>query len=285
LTTSNLPDPLNVKAEIMLDMEYYCEGPAVDKSGKFFFTDIAGESIKYFENGKAILWSKGRRPNGQAIMKNGDHLVCDSGLGAVLKYDTNGKLKGKVSPTYIDGIQVKCPNDIAIDPEGGFYFTDSIRHDGAVYHVDRKGNASCLVRNIDFANGIVKNNELNILYIAESYKNRILKFELNKKGNKDDCLSIFAELPQNKINPLVGNLPDGMRLDAAGRLWVAHYGMQALQVLSKEGELLATYNTEIPLTSNLCFSEGEIWITGGLNEPGPGRLARLKLGIKGYPLI
>lgn len=70
-----------------------------------------------------------------------------------------------------------------------------------------------------------------------------------------------------------------------GRLWIAHYGMQAVQVLSETGELLATYDSGIPLTSNVCFVGDEIWITGGIAEPGPGRLARMKVGIEGYPLL
>lgn len=280
-----MPDPQHVKAEMLLDLPYYCEGPAVDREGRLFFTDLAGQSIQYYEEGKSIIWSKGRKPNGQAITKDGDHLVCDSQLGAVLKYDENGKLTGKISPTFIEETLVRCPNDIISDPEGGFYFTDSVRHQGAVYHVDQKGRASTLLREVDFANGLAHDKERNILYIAESYKNRILQLDLNKQKTDEAFLSVFADLPQNPTDPFRGNLPDGLRLDAVGRIWVAHYGMQALQVLSREGELLATYDTGIPLTSNLCFVGKEIWITGGLKEPGPGRLAKIPIGIEGYPLM
>lgn len=77
----------------------------------------------------------------------------------------------------------------------------------------------------------------------------------------------------------------GKEKDPMGRLWIAHYGMQAVQVLSETGELLATYDSGIPLTSNVCFVGDEIWITRGIAEPGPGRLARMKVGIEGYPLL
>lgn len=280
-----MPDPRHVKAEILLDLAYYCEGPAVDRDGRLFFTDLAGQSIQYYEEGKGVTWSRGRKPNGQAITKNGDHLVCDSQLGAVLKYDENGKLIGKISPTFIEETLVSCPNDIITDSDGGFYFTDSVRHQGAVYHVDKKGRASALIREVDFANGLAHDRERNILYIAESYKNRVLRLDLNKQKTDEGFRSIFADLPHNPTDPCTGNLPDGLRLDVEGRLWVAHYGMQALQVLSSEGELLATYDTGIPLTSNLCFVGKEIWITGGLKEPGPGRLAKIPIGIKGDPLM
>lgn len=280
-----LPDPHKVKAKVVLDTAYYCEGPAVDEDGKLFFTDIAGQCIKYFAEGNEYIWSKGRKPNGQAIEKNGNHLICDSQLGAVLKYDRKGKLVGKVSPTFIDGIQVICPNDITLDPEGGFFFTDSIRYNGAIYHIDKKGRAKSLLTSVDFPNGIVHDRDLNILYVAESYKNRILRLDLNKKTDDVAFFSVFANLPQNPNNPITGNLPDGMKLDSAKRLWIAHYGMQALQVLSEKGDLLATYNTEIPLTSNLCFHDKAVWVTGGTGEPGPGRVVKMEVGIEGYPLM
>lgn len=281
----DLPDPQCVEAKVVLDLDFYSEGPATNKNGKLFFTDIVGQSIRYFDGEKNHVWAKGRRPNGQAIDKNGNHFICDSGLGAVLKYGSNGKFVGKVSPTYIDGMLVVCPNDIALDGKGGYYFTDSVRFTGAVFHVDRSGRAKALLHSLDFPNGIVYHRELNILFVAESYKNRILKLNLNKEIKDPGFASIFANLPQNPNNPTTGNLPDGIKLDGANRLWVAHYGMQALQVLSENGDLLTTYNTEIPLTSNLCFHNNIVWITGGLGEPGPGRVVKMEVGIEGYPLI
>lgn len=285
LKTSDLPDPQRVIAKVVLDLDFYSEGPAADKYGKLFFTDIAGQSIRYFEGAKDHIWAKGRRPNGQAIEKNGNHLICDSQLGAVLRYSKKGKLIGKVSPTFIDGNPVVCPNDIVLDAEGGYFFTDSIRFSGAVFHVDIKGRAKTLLQALDFPNGIVHDRDLNVLFVAESYKNRILKLNLNNETYDPGFVSIFANLPQNPNDKTTGNLPDGMKLDSAKRLWVAHYGMQALQVLSEKGDLLATYNTEIPLTSNLCFHDKAVWVTGGISEPGPGRVVKMEFGIEGYPLI
>ena len=49
------------------------------------------------------------------------------------------------------------------------------------------------------------------------------------------------------------NQPDGMALDLEGRLWVAHYGMKAVHVLSPAGKLLGTYDGGNVTTSNVCF--------------------------------
>ena len=280
-----LPDPKKTHPELVLELEHYTEGPAVDHKGSFYFTDLAGRGIRKFQSGRSLPWGKGERPNGQAILPNGDHLVCDSFSACVVKYNANGKLLGIASPDTIEGHQVRCPNDIAIDPDRGFYFTDSVRQEGMVYFVGWNGSANIVAKGIDFANGIVYQKEKNILWVAESYKNRILKVDLNAHPKDAGYMTVFASLPFNKNNPETGNLPDGMALDMKGRLWVAHYGMQAVQVLSETGEMLVTYDSGIPLTSNVCFVGDEIWITGGIAEPGPGKLTKIKLGIEGYPLL
>src|SRR5690606_39045579 len=163
--------------------------------------------------------------------------------------------------------KVRRPNDIAIKQEDGFYFTDSVRDTGAVFFMVWNGNGSVVARDIDYANGIVYHKRNQLLDVAESYKNRILKIDLKKSRSSADFISVLITLPFNKENPETGNLPDGLALDENERLWVAHYGMQALQVISTQGELLASYNTGIRLSSNICFMGNEVWITGGSGEP------------------
>ncbi|MDO6439881.1 SMP-30/gluconolactonase/LRE family protein [Cyclobacterium sp. 1_MG-2023] len=276
-----LPEAKTIQPQIMLELDYYTEGPVLGNDGSLYYTNLAGEGIYRYEGGEPILWGKGKRPNGQAIMANGDHLLCDSLTSRVVHYDPMGKKLGDVSPAFINGIKINCPNDIAIHTDKGFFFTDSIRHNGGVYFVGWDGEAFAVASGIDFPNGIVYHKEKSLLYIAESYKNRVLKINLKLPESSPDYMTILATLPFNDKNRETGNLPDGLAMDIEGRLWVAHYGMQAIQVLSESGELLASYDSGIPLTSNLCFAEGYLWITGGLGEPGPGRLSRIHVGVKG----
>ena len=280
-----LPDPRTIQPQIMLELDFYTEGPVAAHDGSIYYTDLAGKGIYHYQNGKSVLWAKGNRPNGQALLANGDHLVCDSSFARVIRYDREGKFLGEVSPKQISGDNITCPNDIAIHSTTGFYFTDSVRHNGGVYFVGWDGKSYTVADGIDFPNGIVYIEEEGLLYIAESYKNRLLKVDLNLPSNSSDYLTVMATLPFNNQNKETGNLPDGLAVDQDGRLWVAHYGMQAIQVLSRGGRLLASYDSGIPLTSNLCFAGGDLWMTGGLGEPGPGKLSRINIGIQGRYLI
>lgn len=260
----------------VIDFDFYTEGPAVDDQGYLYFTDLAGKSIWCYRNGLINRWASGVRPNGQCLMDNGDHLVCDSDESAVLQFDHEGLLIKKWEFDHIGRLQVRCPNDICVSNDGqGFYFTDSVRHTGAVYYQAFDGWNSVVADQLDFANGIAIDADDQYLMVAESYSNRIVKIALKAPGIRSGSPKVFATLPFHPENKETGNLPDGIRLDLLGRLWVAHYGMQNVLVLSPEGELLRSYDTGIPLTSNLCFAEQGIYVTGGSGEPGPGSVCLL----------
>ena len=260
----------------IIDFDYYTEGPAVDDQGYLYFTDLAGKSIWCYRNGLINRWASGVRPNGQCLMDNGDHLVCDSDESAILQFDHEGFLIKKWEFDHIGRFQVRCPNDICVSNDGqGFYFTDSVRHTGTVYYQAFDGWNSVVADQLDFANGIAIDADDQYLMVAESYSNRIVKIALKAPGIRSGSPEVFATLPFHPKNKETGNLPDGIRLDLMGRLWVAHYGMQSVQVLSTEGKLLRSYDTGIPLTSNLCFADQGIYVTGGSGEPGPGSVCLL----------
>ena len=269
-----LPDPNSVQLETLLELDFYSEGPVEGVDGSLFFTDLAGKCIWKYKNNTATVWAKGLRPNGQAILKDGSHLICDSEAGWVAHYDRKGKIIAKLAFGIIEGIPIQCPSDIVAN-QHGFYFTDSIRHHGTVFYVGFDGTQKVVAKNIDYPNGIEISADDKYVFVAESYTNKILRITLEESGKMKGEIQIFSSLPNHPSNKKTGSLPDGLAIDAVGRLWVAHYGMQAVQVVSKTGELLATYDTGIPLTSNLCFRGPDVIITGGFKEPGPGRLSKL----------
>ena len=176
--------------------------------------------------------------------------------------------------------EIRWPNDITLDGAGGFYFTESLRHEGAVIHVDAEGEARVFARDIDFANGLVLSPDGTSLYVAESYTNRILIIDVESPGKPAGAARLFADLPTHGAEQAedgASSLPDGITVDDDGRLWVAHYGMSAVQVLSPTGDLEATYDAGMPLVSNLCFTPEGLYVTGGEGTPGPGVLTRLDI--------
>ena len=262
----------------LVQCDYYTEGPAVDQDGNIYFTTLTGgEIMKVDSQGVFSVWGRSTCPNGQRILSNGDHLVCDSLLGKVLRFDASGKKIGDAASGKCCDTIIQSPNDLVVDEQAGFYFTDSIRHRGCVYFFGNDGSERVVASGLDYPNGICLSTKKNKLFIAESYKNRILVVDLKEPGLPATGVRPFCQLPSNTENPQTGNLPDGILTDASDRLWVAHYGMQCVHVISKDGELINTYDTGIPLTSNLCFVNDNVRlvVTGGRGEPGPGNLNAL----------
>ena len=80
-------------------------------------------------------------------------------------------------------------------------------------------------------------------------------------------------------------------LDEEGDLYIAHFGMRQVQVLSPEGKLVRRYPGGNLTTSNVCFAGpamDQLYVTGGLRgeEGSPGGLFRLRLdGVRGLQLV
>lgn len=272
-----------MKIEKLLDLPFYTEGPAMDSLGNFYFTGLSGGFVgRIGVEGDYSQWAKGACPNGQVILSNGEHWFCDSKESAISRYDADGNFLGYVVQGFCANEQVHSPNDLILDSKQNLYFTDSIRQEGKVFFRSKSGEERVVASDIDYANGLVLSPDENYLYIAESYQNRILVVELVEPGVAKGKPQVFAELPRNTSGSEIGNLPDGLAVDREGKLWVAHYGMQAVQVLSSRGDLLFSIDTNLPLTSNLCFIEDtlaqqRLLVTGGYGEPGPGAVLLLTL--------
>ena len=129
-----LPEPYSIQSEVVLDLDFYTEGPVVDREGNLFFTDLAGQRIWRWKDNICEVWANGTRPNGQVILEDGSHLICDSVAGWVAHHDKEGKIISKLGSGLIDNVTVQCPSDIDAD-QHGFYFTDSVRHRGVVFYV------------------------------------------------------------------------------------------------------------------------------------------------------
>jgi len=255
---------------LSIELPFYSEGPAVDSRGQLYCTNLSGGQIlKVNSDGNVEEWARSACPNGQIILANDEHLVCDSKLGTIRRYDPEGRLVGDRMDGFCAGRKIQVPNDLVEDKNGGIYFTDSVRYSGCVGYLGKSGEQYIVAEGLDYPNGLGLSPDGKYLYVAESYKNRILKISVDRKKPE---LNIFAALPEHASGRPVDNLPDGLKVDTHGNVWVAHYGMAAIQVFSASGVLVDTLETQIRLTSNLYLDGGRLLITGGSGEPGPGIL-------------
>jgi gluconolactonase len=292
LIRADLPPQAAVKPVKIAEVPGYCEGIVFDRQGQAYVSDTQhGTIYKISPDGKTAVWASTAAPNGHKILSDGTHLVADK--GAVLHLDANGK-KLRDASSESGGKPLRSPNDLSIDPKGGFYFTDpggsgTAKPIGTVHYVDPQGKTHTIAEGLAFPNGIVLRPDGKTLLVGESGHNRVLAYDVLAPG-KLGPRRIFATLP-TKQGDQIENAPDGMALDEDGNLFVAHYGMRTVQVLSPEGKLLRSYPGGNLTTSNVAFAGpdlDQLYITGALadEKTSKGALWRLDLkGVRGLKLL
>jgi gluconolactonase len=293
LAVGQLPPDGEVTPVELLKVDNYCEGVVFDAAGLGYLSH--GEVIVQFTlDGQGKVWAKTGAPNGHKILADGTHLVCDASRHAVLRLSADGALLAAAS-SECDGSPLRGPNDLTLDTaHAGFYFSDpggssDTSPIGTVHYVDRDGRTHLVDSGLAFPNGIVLRPDGKQLLLAESKHNRVLVSDVLSPG-KLGPRQVFAELPSKDTSRgQIDNQPDGMCLDAAGNLYVAHYGMQQVQVLSPAGKLMRRYPGGNVTTSNVAFGGprgDQLFVTGGLGaEAGGGGLFRLDLGVAGLQIL
>jgi gluconolactonase len=290
---AELPAAVDVSAVKLLEVDHYCEGVVFDAQGRGYLSN--GKQIVQFSlDGQSKVWAETGSPNGHKILADGTHLVCDASHHAVLHLAADGKLLEPFALLY-EGKPLRGPNDLTLDtPHSGFYFSDPGDSDaehpiGTVHYVDIFLNVFLVDSGLAYPNGIVLTPDGKRLLLAESRRNRVLAYDVLEPG-KVGPRRVLADLPKKDSSlGQIDNQPDGMCLDAAGNLYVAHYGMKQVQVLSPEGKLLARYPGGNVTTSNVAFGgpkHDQLFVTGGLGaEGGKGGLFRLDLGVQGLMIL
>ena len=293
-TEAGLPPDGGVRPVKVLEVLGYSEGVVIDRDGAIYVSDVYNGTIyRVGRDGAAEAWAKTGAPNGHKIQVDGTHLVCDGSRRSVLRRDAAGKDIGTASPEC-DGRPLRAPNALTLDAVGGFYFTDpggSSRENpiGTVHYVDARGKTHLVAEGLAFPNGVVLRPDGKTLHVGESGHNRVLSYTLVAPGRVGG-MRVFAN-PPVKGDGQIANEPDGMCLDARGNLYVAHYGMRQVQVLSPEGKLLRRYGAGNHSASNVAFGGprmDQLYVTGALGEEKAtkGGLFRVDLkGVKGLKIL
>jgi gluconolactonase len=224
----------------------FTEGPAADKEGNIYFTDIPNSRIhKWSVDGKlSTFMENSDKANGLFFDKNGNLIACIGGTGKLVSINPRGKIT--VLADKYGGKPFNSLNDLWINSKGGIYFTDprygnreNLPQDGEhVYclSADRKG----LIRVIDDMvrpNGIIGTPDGKTLYVADHGAHKTYVYKINPDGTLSEK-KLFAEQGS-----------DGMALDEDGNLYLT---AKAVNIYDPAGKLLKTI--EVPeRPSNVCF--------------------------------
>ncbi len=257
----------------IVDQKVFTEGPAVDRDGFVYFTNVPAEKILKWDPRKkklTVFREKSHKANGLLFDPDGNLLACEGGAGRVTRTDMNTGQVTVLAGKY-NGFPLAAPNDLALDSAGRVYFTSRPGVDdpktgnvNSVYRIDPDGTLTQLLAwpVVHMPNGIVTSPDDKILYVIETHPaadrhRNILAFDLKRDGSLANRRTHIDFYP--------GRSGDGMCVDAQGNLYIAA-GLHkrrgtsetldtrpGIHVVSPEGKLVAYVETPEDTITNCTF--------------------------------
>lgn len=223
----------------------FTEGPAADSQGRLYFSDVAGNKIYRLDADRklSIFLEPSSHANGLFFDHQG-HLIVAQMDGRVVRVNIATKEVTPIVETF-EGKRFNAPNDLAIDRDGGVYFTDprfrapdpwpQVKE--AVYYVSPKGEIRRVISDVETPNGVLLSPDEKTLYVVPTLKKEILAYDV-KSGGELGPSRVFASLNQPENGKGASPGGDGLTVDAHGNLYVT--SALGLQVFNSEGKHLGT---------------------------------------------
>ncbi len=212
----------------------FTEGPAWDRKGTLYFSDIPNKTIHTWSEKKGLGTFKVLEGscNGLIFDKEGNLIVCQPTGRAVIKITPSGE-ESVIADSY-QGKKLNSPNDLWIDPEGGIYFTDprygsmdDLQQGGFhVYYIHPDGKKiDRVLDNLVKPNGVIGSADGKKLYVADPGAKKSYVYDIIGSG----------KVANRKIAADAGS--DGLVLDERGNFYVTG---KTIRVFSSEAKEIAT---------------------------------------------
>ena len=219
-------------------------------------------------------------------------IVCEHATSSLVRERPDGRRD--VLATHFEGRELNSPNDCCVHSDGSIYFSDPWYGRMPVYGVERPrqlgfqgvyrvpaggGPPQLLVdrTRFDQPNGLCFSPDEKLLYVNDTVKCMVWVFEVNADGSLSPG-RIFASGLRSELEP---GVPDGMKCDAMGNVWVTAPG--GVWVYSPSGSLLG--KVRVPeLVSNLAWG-GEDFHTLYMTATHSVYTVRTKVGPRTEPYM
>jgi gluconolactonase len=226
---SNRPGPFR---------DCFLEGPAFDGDGNLYCVDIPwGRIFRVSPQGEfTVVAEYDGEPNGLAFHRDGRLFITDHTRGLLTLDPAHGSVATLLDRPHLE--RFRGLNDLTFATNGDLYFTDQGESGlqdptGRLYCLRHNGPLELLLDRIPSPNGVALAPDESVLFVAVTRANAVWRVPLTlMPGGGITRVGVFLQLSG-------GTGPDGMAMDAAGSLVVAHIGLGCVWMFSNRGEPVA----------------------------------------------
>lgn len=259
----------------------FLEGPAVDGAGHLICTDIPnGRILRIDRDGRVdIVTEYEGEPNGLKVRADGRYVIADHRRGLLVCDPATAGIEPLLARAGREGF--RGLNDLTFASNGDLYFTDqgqSGLHDptGCVYRLSADGRLDRVLSGIPSPNGLALSPDEQTLFLNVTRANAVWRLPLDSQGRTSKVGS-FIQLSG-------GNGPDGLAVDSAGNLAVAHPGLGTVWLFDPHGEpLYRIKSCTGRRTTNLAFGGPDLK-TLFITESETATVLTARMPFPGLPL-
>jgi D-xylonolactonase len=245
--------------------------------GRLFRYDPASDRSELFDLGA---------PAGGFTLQDDGDLLLFMARGAIRTW-REGRYTGCIAAELPEELGNRF-NDVIADPEGrvfcGVMSTPARR--GRLYRLDPDGRLQVVIEDVGTSNGMGFSPDLKRLYFTDTNAGTIFLYDYERATGEITNRRPFI------VHPQPGGGPDGMTVDAEGRVWsarwnggcLARYGLDG-----KETDRIAFPSRKVSCVTFAGDDCRDLYVTtaGGPNKAdegwGAGALFHLRPGVQGRP--
>ncbi|MGH6679241.1 MAG: SMP-30/gluconolactonase/LRE family protein, partial [Bradyrhizobium sp.] len=215
----------------------FTEGPIWHPRDQFLlFSDMPADVRRRWDErgGVREVMRPSNKCNGMTYDANLELIVCEHATSSLIR-ERDGRRE--VVASHFQGKELNSPNDVCVRSDGSIYFSDPWYGRMPVYGVERPrqlgfqgvyrvpsggGEPQLVVDHhlFDQPNGLCFSPDEQQLYVNDTVKALIRVFDVRPDGSLGPD-RIFASGIRSELEP---GVPDGMKCDGAGNVWVTAPG-------------------------------------------------------------
>jgi gluconolactonase len=258
-----LIDPYAPVGQVGTGFEF-TEGPIWHPLGQFLlFSDMPADVRRRWDAKRGVV--EVRRPsnkcNGMTYDAELSLIVCEHATSSLVRERPGGQRE--IIASHFENQELNSPNDVCVHSSGAIYFSDPWYGRMPVFGVERPrqlgfqgvyrvppsgGPVKLMVDRYLFEqpNGLCFSPDEKRLYVNDTVQALIRVFDVEADGSLSNT-RVFASAIRSELEP---GLPDGMKCDQRGNVWVTAPG--GVWVYSPGGDLLG--KVRVPeLVANLAW--------------------------------